>query len=524
MAPDGTPASEIAADVNVIKGGATVPDKKSVSGDAELSVTISDSWLNDPARQYPITIDPTYITGTDQSPIFDTYVKEGATTDRSDSTYLPVGYGNDNVKNRSFLNFDTSDFQGLTISNASLSLWADNSGTCTPSGWSAFDSDPATVDSRWTAQPTTGSKYATSTATKGFSSACAEGRVNIDMTAQLQAWSGDSSLKVRGMALLADNETSLNGYHRFLSSDASANLPVLTWTWQDDGTASASTEEVAQQPLVDVSEAIDSYLDAHTSVRDSQYSGMEMSVDTSTTTVYWVGSIPSDFASLLNSLRASSGTQITVTSAPYTDKQLQTASATAMDNNTAISSMAVAPDGTGFYATYTTQAEADSARNSATPSNQRTSSSPPPVLTFDVAPEVEGSSRQDDSSPWYGAGRITGCTTGFSMSSAGRKYMLTAAHCVSGNGVTVRDGGGDTLGTTTNIDYSDDSVMITPKGSVAGRMFDGPWNSTTNEVVKGAVHPKKGITFAPLAHTRELIVISRSLILATATTSRTGPL
>ncbi len=492
LAPDGTPASEVEADISLVESGKVVPDRRPVTGDAELSVTVDEDWLNDPARQYPITIDPTYVTGADQSPIFDTYVKEGATTDRSDSTYLPVGYGFDDAKNRSFLNFDTSDFQGLTINTAALSLWADNAGTCTPSGWSAYDAALATTDARWTAQPATSTKYSTSTATKGFSSACAAGRVSINMTSQLQAWSSDAGSKVQGMALVADNETSANYYHRFWSSDASSNLPVLTWTWQDDGTSSASTDEVAQQPLIDVSEAVESYLDGNPSVRDSHYSGMEMSVGTLTTTIYWVGSVPADFNSLLNSLRSSSGTQITVTPAPYTDDQLQSAAETTMASNTTMSSMSVAPDGTGLNATYATQADADSARSNQPGPGQR-AANVPPILTFDVGDAAEPSSRQDDSSPWYGAGHISGCTTGFAMSKAGKKYMLTAAHCAPGNGLTIRDGGNDVVGTTTNVDYSDDSVMITPNGSVAGRMFDGPWNSTTSEVVKGAVHPKKGM-------------------------------
>lgn len=232
-APDGTPAAEVDADLNVLKAGSVVADKKTVAGDnLDLSVTLDQAWLDDPARRYPITIDPTYTAGADKGPIFDTYVKEGATTDRSDSTYLPVGYGLDNVQNRSFMDFDNLPFQGLTISAASLSLWADNSGTCIPSGWSAYDADLASAASRWTYQPARGAKYATSTQTKGFSSACADGRVSIDMTSQLQAWS-KSADEVEGVALIADNETSVNGYHRFWSSDASANLPVLRWTWKD---------------------------------------------------------------------------------------------------------------------------------------------------------------------------------------------------------------------------------------------------------------------------------------------------
>lgn len=247
-APDGTPAAEIPANLDLVKTGVVVPDKKSVTGDLDLSVAVDEAWLDDPAREYPITIDPTYVAGDDQSPIFDTYVKEGATTDRSDSTYLPVGYGNDDMKNRSFLNFNVDPFRGVTIGTASLSLWADNAGTCTPSGWSAYDSEVATTSSRWTAQPTIGTKYATSTETKGFSSSCSAGRVGIDMKAQLQAW-GSSNAPTQGMTLKADSEISISGYHRFWSSDANSNKPVLRWTW--DSTTDPDMDSPDIGPSVD---------------------------------------------------------------------------------------------------------------------------------------------------------------------------------------------------------------------------------------------------------------------------------
>lgn len=78
----------------------------------------------------------------------------------------------------------------------------------------------------------------------------------------------------------------------------------------------------------------------------------------------------------------------------------------------------------------------------------------------------------------------------FGMSHAGTEYVLTAAHGVSGNGVTVRDGAGDAIGTTTSIDYSLDSVQI--RTNVGGRMYDGSSTSST-EAVKGGVRPENGL-------------------------------
>lgn len=79
----------------------------------------------------------------------------------------------------------------------------------------------------------------------------------------------------------------------------------------------------------------------------------------------------------------------------------------------------------------------------------------------------------------------------FGMSHAGTEYMLTAAHGVSGNGVTVRDGAGGAIGTTTSIDYSLDSVQI--RTNVGGRMYDGSSTSSSTEAIKGGVRPENGL-------------------------------
>ena len=226
--PDGTPA-EVAADFDVVDSGDPLPPKTGASGDLELSVVPDQDWLADPARKFPVTIDPTYVTGANQAPMFDTWVKEGLTTDQSNNPNLPAGMGPDGMKHRSFLNFATAPFQGKKVTSASLSLWSDTSGTCTANGWSAYDAGLATTASRWTAQPTVGTKYATSTDTKGFSSSCAAGSVSIDMKAQLQTWA-DGSATTKGMALKADDETTNVGYHRFWSNEA-ATKPVLRWTY-----------------------------------------------------------------------------------------------------------------------------------------------------------------------------------------------------------------------------------------------------------------------------------------------------
>jgi RHS repeat-associated protein len=228
--PSGEPTNQAKAKFDVVDGGAALPPKTGATGKLKLSVVPDQGWLSDPTRKFPVTIDPTYVAGPDQGPIFDTYVKEGDTVDKSGSQYLAIGMGSDGLKHRSFLNFSNDPFRGKTITSASLSLWSDESGTCTPNGWSAYDAGPASTASRWTAQPTVGTKYATSTQTKG-AAACADGLVSIDMKAQVQAWASLPAATTTGLAIKSDNETTSTDYHRFWSSDAASNQPVLRWTY-----------------------------------------------------------------------------------------------------------------------------------------------------------------------------------------------------------------------------------------------------------------------------------------------------
>lgn len=112
--------------------------------------------------------------------------------------------------------------------SGSLTLWETWSASCAATGWSAYGADPASTSTRWTAQPAAGTKYATSTQTKGFSSGCAAGEVSVDMKAQLQAWSAGSAATV-GLMLRADSETDPAGFKRFESTEG-LHAPKLTWT------------------------------------------------------------------------------------------------------------------------------------------------------------------------------------------------------------------------------------------------------------------------------------------------------
>jgi hypothetical protein len=197
------------------------------AGKATLVIAPDEAWFMDAARVFPVTVDPTYVTGTTKA-VFDTWIRSGVTTDQSASNDLQVGYDG-SFWARSFLNFTTAQFAGKDILSANLSLWQHSSLSCTASSITARSSTPATTDSRWTNQPTIGTSYGSVSSAKGFSSACPGGRIEIPMTGLAQAWS-TATYATGGLALVAGNEQDANSYKKFYSTVAIAD-PYITMTW-----------------------------------------------------------------------------------------------------------------------------------------------------------------------------------------------------------------------------------------------------------------------------------------------------
>jgi hypothetical protein len=61
------------------------------AGKATLVIAPDAAWFMDAARVFPVTVDPTYVTGTTKA-VFDTWIRSGVTTDQSASNDLQVGY------------------------------------------------------------------------------------------------------------------------------------------------------------------------------------------------------------------------------------------------------------------------------------------------------------------------------------------------------------------------------------------------------------------------------------------------
>ncbi|GIF97014.1 LamG-like jellyroll fold domain-containing protein [Catellatospora citrea] len=100
-------------------------------GGQALRVTADAAWLRDPARVYPVRVDPTATTGTTA----DVFVDNDSSTDSSTQNghSLAVGYDNESPA-RSFIAFDEFDddgFLGKRITSAKLRLFHTWSWNCT---------------------------------------------------------------------------------------------------------------------------------------------------------------------------------------------------------------------------------------------------------------------------------------------------------------------------------------------------------------------------------------------------------
>ncbi|GGQ83753.1 hypothetical protein GCM10010166_62420 [Couchioplanes caeruleus subsp. azureus] len=197
------------------------PKKATDGAGAQITLTPDQGFLNDPATQYPVTIDPIL---DPVSTTFDTYVKQNDTVDRGGANDLQFGNLSGNVT-RSFVHWDTTLLRGKLITQARAYFWNWWSPSCTPASWEIWSTDPANSDTRWTNQPAWKTKEATSTLTKGFNTTCNDAWVDIDAKTFFQR-AADSGGSRGYMGIRATNETDGNAFKQFRSRNAADNAQV----------------------------------------------------------------------------------------------------------------------------------------------------------------------------------------------------------------------------------------------------------------------------------------------------------
>ncbi|MGW9448910.1 DNRLRE domain-containing protein [Streptomyces sp. NPDC055632] len=201
--------------------------KVTQKGDAvDLTLTPDAKFLADPARVFPVTVDPAVNLGSS----FDTFVQQGYAVDTSAQTELKLGNNGSGQIARSFLHFPMTQIRGKQILGAKLNLWNFHSWSCTPSGWEVWDTPHVSTATRWTNQPAWSNKWAASTATKGFSSSCADGWVSQDIKNLAVAWAANGNSS-NSMGIRATNESDPFSWKRFNSGNAASNTPYVSVTY-----------------------------------------------------------------------------------------------------------------------------------------------------------------------------------------------------------------------------------------------------------------------------------------------------
>ncbi len=201
--------------------------KVTQNGDTvDLTLTPDAKFLADPATKFPVTVDPAVNLGAS----FDTFVQQGYNTDQSTSTELKLGNNGSGQVARSFLSFPMSKITGKVIKSSSLNLWNFHSWSCNARSWEVWDTSSASTASRWTAQPSWNRKWSTSTATKGYSSSCADGWVNTDITSLAAAWAANGN-GTNTLGIRATDESDSFAWKRFNSGNAASNTPYISVTY-----------------------------------------------------------------------------------------------------------------------------------------------------------------------------------------------------------------------------------------------------------------------------------------------------
>ncbi|WP_418908599.1 DNRLRE domain-containing protein [Glutamicibacter endophyticus] len=182
-----------------------------------LTLHVDADWLQDPQREYPVTIDPTWSAG-----VSDTWVQADVPGSKAGDPELRVGtFNGGSLRSRSFLQFVSSALDGKKIVKAELRMHNYHSYSCTsaPVKVQRVTSPWVASDVRWTAQPTaTSTGEGSNNVSKGYSSSCAAGYVYYPITPIAQYWA-DNPTKNYGVRLIAEDETNNYSWKRYRSTN-----------------------------------------------------------------------------------------------------------------------------------------------------------------------------------------------------------------------------------------------------------------------------------------------------------------
>jgi RHS repeat-associated protein len=207
-----------------------------------LRMTLDTTWLNDPARVYPIRVDPTTVTKLTDSD--DTFVQSGYSADNSTENELKIGTPDSTPHTTySYLHFAgiNSTYTNYFVTGAELDMYLVHSWTCTAKSWTVHK-----VTSAWAgstvkagAQPTFGGALDTvNLAGKGDT--CG-GNAWVtpapDVASAVQDWTHGSANY--GLTVRPGSATDVNYWKRFASYQGDptnhSSAPRLKFSYSSEG-------------------------------------------------------------------------------------------------------------------------------------------------------------------------------------------------------------------------------------------------------------------------------------------------
>lgn len=184
----------------------------------ELKMSASREWLLDPARVYPVKIDPDVNVETN----LDTFIQSNiSNTPQSGSSELKSGtFDGGGTKARSLLKFNVSSLQGYTINSAQLALFENHSFSCSPTYVNVYRIiDWWGQDVLWSNQPGIGLQLDSRAYAKGYSASCPSGRIYLSVKTAVDNWLSNT-WENNGLEVRANNETNNDGWKKFASLEA----------------------------------------------------------------------------------------------------------------------------------------------------------------------------------------------------------------------------------------------------------------------------------------------------------------
>ncbi|WP_350273997.1 RHS repeat-associated core domain-containing protein [Kribbella sp. HUAS MG21] len=204
-------------------------------------VTVDPSWLRQPGRTFPVTVDPSVqAVDTLNDDLDDTYVTKGSTADRSGEIQLQVGNSGGGAISASYMHFSslTSKLRNQYIVGASLVLHNASSASCTPKPVDVY-----AVGAPWSGPTLTrwpGAPLAQHLSQKSFAFGhpCGEsGYADFPLPADVVTdWTHGAPFY--GMSARAANESDTGAFKRFSSANAGNDgVPYLDVEYSAQGAA-----------------------------------------------------------------------------------------------------------------------------------------------------------------------------------------------------------------------------------------------------------------------------------------------